>query len=119
MGCAGDIPTRVSRQDILRGSEVDEPPADLADCGIHLNATPYSPDGTFVSGDVTVEHSARDVTATECVLVRGFPNVPDDDGSPRLAAGFDAVTFKDERGEGGRLLGLFEGVSETYRDSKT
>ena len=71
IGCVGDIVTRVSRLDILRGREVDEQPADLTDYEIHLNATPYNSDGTFGPGDATVEHPTRDITTTEGVWV-GF-----------------------------------------------
>lgn len=118
IGCVGDIVTRVSRLDILRGRAADEQPADVTDYEIHLNAMPYNPDGTFGSPDsATVKHPTRDITTTRSFWGGGFSNVPDDDGSPRLAGGFNSVTFEDEDGEGGRFVGSFVGVSETYRDS--
>ncbi len=59
IGCVGDILTRVSRLDILRGRQADEQPADLTDYEIHLSATPYGPDGTFVPGAAALRHPTR------------------------------------------------------------
>ena len=44
-------------------------------------------------------------------------NIPDQEGNPRLAAGFTSVEFEESDGSVGSLFGTFVALSESFRQS--
>ena len=74
-------------------------------------------DGTFEHDDVTVRHPERTVTQSEGSWGGSLSNIPDQDGNPRLAAGFSDAAFEESDGSLGSFFGAFVALSERARIS--
>ncbi len=117
IGCAGDLVTRRAHFGIFLGDEVRDVRAIAAHYELHLGVTPFNPDGTFEHVDVTVKHPERTVTQSEGHWGGSLSNIPDQDGNPRLVAGFSGAGFEESDGSAGRFFGTFVALSEPLRAS--
>ena len=114
-GCTGDLVTRRAHFGIFFGGEVRDVRAIAADYELHLGVTPFNPDGTFEHVDVTVKHPERTVTHSEGHWGGSLSNIPDQDGNPRLVAGFSEADFEESDGSAGGFFGTFVALSESFR----
>ena len=117
IGCTGDLVTRRAHFGIFLGDEVLDVRAIAAHYELHLGVTPLNPDGTFEHVDVTVNHPERTVTQSEGHWGGSLSNIPDQDGNPRLVAGFSAADFEESDGSAGQFFGTFVALSEPFRAS--
>ena len=115
VGCVGGLITRRAHFGIFLGDEVRDVQAVAADYELHLGPTPISPDGTFEHTDVEVRHPERAVTQSEGHWGGALSNIPDQNGNPRLAAGFTSADFEESDGSTGIFFGTFVGLSEQFR----
>ena len=99
------------------GDEVVDTESLARDYEIHLGAVPLIPEGTFEGPNVSVTHPERTVVRTEGYWGGAVSSIPDNAGSPRLAAGFGGARFLEENGNQGRFSGVFVGLSEPYRSA--
>ena len=60
---------------------------------------PSTRDGTFEIEDVAVKHPDRTVTNSEGDWGGSLSNIPDENGNPRLAAGFTGAQFEESDGQ--------------------
>lgn len=118
IGCTGDLVTRRAHFGIFLGDEVRDVRAIAAHYELHLGVTPFNPDGTFEHVDVTVKHPERTVTHSEGHWGGSLSNVPDQDGNPRLVAGFSGADFEESDGSAGHFFGTFVALSENLRPSR-
>ena len=84
VGCAGGI--------FLTGTShtggVATPFSDVATpFKIYLRAAPIATNGSFIGGDVLLDHPGNLITVTNGLWGGVFSNVPDESGDPRLLAG--------------------------------
>lgn len=107
IGCEGGLVTRRAHFGIVLGDEVRDVQSIAAGYELHFGETPFNPDGNFEHTDVTVKHPERAVTQSEGFWGGTLSNVPDEDGNPRLVAGFSAAEF----------LGTFVALSEPFQAS--
>ena len=117
IGCAGDLVTRRAHFDIFLGDEVRDVQSVAAGYELHFGDTPLDPNGTFEHTDVAVMHPQRTVTQSEGHWGGSLSNIPDQEGNPRLAAGFSAADFEESDGSVGRFFGAFVALSESLRES--
>ena len=96
--------------------EVDVP---VKDYEIHFLSVPYNADGSFESGfdsaAASVRHPERDVTGSRGFWGGSLSAFDDEDGNPRLIAGFKDAGFEEEDGSRGFFWGVFTVLSETFR----
>ena len=118
IGCVGDISIRRSHLRTALGWRPTEPPeAAPTDYEVHFGVTPFQKNGAFESTDVTVTHPVRSVTQSGGHWGGQFSNRPDSAGNPRLVAGFTQGEFAEDDGGRGLLQGIFNALSEAYRNS--
>jgi len=117
IGCTGDLVTRRAHFGIFLGDEVRDVRAIAAHYELHLGVTPINPEGTFEHVDVTVKHPERTVTHSEGHWGGSLSNIPDQDGNPRLVAGFSGAYFEESDGSAGSFFGTFVTLSEAFRAS--
>ena len=117
IGCTGDFVTRRAHFGIFLGDEVRDVRAIAAHYDLHLGVTPFNPDGTFEHVDVTVKHPERTVIHSEGHWGGALSNIPDQDGNPRLVAGFSGAYFEESDGSVGEFFGTFVALSEPLRAS--
>ncbi|MCY4440590.1 MAG: hypothetical protein OXE53_10330 [Deltaproteobacteria bacterium] len=117
IGCTGDLVTRRAHFGIFLGDEVRDVRAIAAHYELHLGVTPINPDGTFEHVDVTVKHPERTVMHSEGHWGGTLSNIPDQDGNPRLVAGFSGAEFEESDGSAGEFFGTFVALSEPFRGS--
>ncbi len=118
IGCTGDLVTRRAHFGIFLGDEVRDVRAIAAHYDLHLGVTPFNPDGTFERVDVTVKHPERTVIHSEGHWGGSLSNIPDQDGNPRLVAGFSDSYFEESDGSAGEFIGTFVALSELLRASE-
>ena len=85
-----------------------------ADYEMHLGEAPISPEGTISHPAVTVRHPERTVTSAQGHWGGSLSSIPDEDGNPRLAAGFAGAAFEESDGSAGQFSGVFVAPSERY-----
>ena len=117
IGCEGDLVTRRAHFGIFLGDDLRDVRAVAADYELHFGASPVNPDGTFEHTDVTVKHPDRDVTRSEGDWGGTLSNIPDENGNPRLVAGFSSAGFEEGDGSAGQFIGTFVALSEPFRVS--
>ena len=117
IGCEGDLVTRRAHFGIFLGSEVRDVQAIAADYELHLGAASFDPVGNFEHSEVEVRHPDRTVTYSEGFWGGSLSNVPDEDGNPRLVAGFSGVGWNESDGGAGTFFGTFVALSEQFRAS--
>ena len=117
IGCTGDLVTRRAHFGIFLGDDVRDVRAIAAHYELHLGATPLNPDGTFEHDDVTVKHPERTVTHSEGHWGGSLSNIPDQEGNPRLVAGFSGGSFEESDGSAGEFFGTFVALSGSFRAS--
>ena len=117
IGCTGDLVTRRAHFGIFLGDEVRDVRTIAAHYDLHLGVTPFNPDGTFEHVDVTVKHPERSVIHSEGHWGGALSNIPDQDGNPRLVAGFSGAYFEESDGSAGEFFGTFVALSESFRES--
>ena len=118
IGCTGDLATRRLHFGIFLGDDVRDVRAVATDYELHLGPTPISSDGTFEHTDVEVRHPERTITQSEGHWGGSLSNRQDEDGNPRLVAGFTGAEFEESDGSEGVFFGTFVGLSETFRASE-
>jgi hypothetical protein len=95
--------------------EVDAP---LEDYEIHFTPVAYNDDGSFESGfdsaAASVRHPDRDVTGSRGFWGGSLSAFDDENGNPRLIAGFKEAGFEEEDGSRGFFWGVFTVHSETF-----
>ena len=101
IGCEGDLVTRRAHLGIFLGDEVRDVQSIAADYELHLGEAPFDPNGTFDHLDVTVKHPERTVIQSEGGWGGSLSNIPDQEGNPRLAAGFSDAVFEESDGSVG------------------
>ena len=117
IGCLGDIVTRRAHFGIFLGDEIRDVGAIATDYELHLGAAPFNANGNFESGDVKVTHPDRAIVRQEGHWGGGLSSVPDQDGNPRLTAGFNDVVFEESDGSEGVFSGSFVALSEAFGTS--
>ena len=117
IGCEGDLVTRRAHFGIFLGDEVRDAQAIATDYELHLGEAPFDPDGTFDHPEVTVTHPERTVTHSEGSWGGLLSNIPDQEGNPRLAAGFSDAEFEESDGSAGSFVGSFVALSDALRES--
>ena len=95
--------------------EVDAP---LEDYEIHFAPVAYNVDGSFESAfdsaAASVRHPEREVTGAHGFWGGSLSAFDDEDGNPRLIAGFKDAGFEEEDGSRGFFWGVFTVLSETF-----
>ena len=117
IGCEGDLATRRAHFGIFLGDEVLDVGSVATGYELHFGDTPLNPDGTFEHVDVTVMHPERTVTHSEGQWGGSLSNIPDQEGNPRLVAGFSGADFEESDGSVGAFFGTFVALSEPFRAS--
>ena len=117
IGCVGDLVTRRAHFGVFLGDELRDLGAIAKDYEIHLATAILGEDGTFERDRVTVRHPDRTVTQSEGHWGGLLSRRRDEDGNPRLVAGFSDVGFQESDGSEGAFGGSFLGLSEKYRET--
>ena len=117
IGCEGDLVTRRAHFGIFLGDEVRDVQSIAAGYELHLGEAPFNPDGTFDHPDVTVKHPERTVIHSEGSWGGSLSRIPDQEGNPRLAAGFSNAEFEESDGGAGSFFGSFVALTESFRQS--
>jgi len=117
IGCEDDLVTRRAHFGIFLGDEVLDVRSIAAGYELHFGDTALNPDGTFEDVDVTVKHPSRTVTDSEGYWGGSLSNLPDQEGDPRLVAGFSTADFEESDGSVGTFFGTFVALSEPFRAS--
>ncbi len=116
VGCDGDLVTRRAHFGFFLGDELHDTRTTIADYELHLGRAPISPEGNISHPEVTVRHPAREITASQGHWGGSLSNRPDEDGNPRLVAGFVYTRFVEGDDSDGVFFGAFVAPSETYGD---
>ncbi len=116
VGCEGDLVSRRAHFGFFLGDELHDTRTSIADYELHLGTAPISPEGNISHPEVTVRHPTRDITASQGHWGGSLSNRPDEDGNPRLAAGFVQTRFVEGDDSDGVFFGAFVAPSETYGD---
>ena len=114
IGCEGDLVSRRAHFGFFLGDELHDTRTTIADYELHLGRAPISPEGNISHPEVTVRHPAREITASQGHWGGSLSNRPDEDGNPRLAAGFVYTRFAEGDDSDGVFFGAFVAPSETY-----
>ena len=114
IGCVGDLVTQRAHFGIFLGEELLDVSALAKDYEFHLATAILGEDGTFERNRVTVRHPDRTVTQSEGHWGGLLSRRQDEDGNPRLVAGFNGVSFQESDGSEGEFVGSFLGLSETF-----
>lgn len=117
IGCTGDLVTRRAHFDIFLGAGIQDDRELGAGYELHMGSVPFGSDGFFESTDVEVRHPDRTITDSGGFWGGLFSNVPDEDGNPRLVAGFSSAGFQEDDGSSGRFVGAFVGLTERFKES--
>ena len=112
IGCEGDLVTRRAHFGIFLGDEVRDVQSIATGYELHLGEAPFNPDGTFEHAEVTVKHPERTVTHSEGSWGGSLSNIPDQEGNPRLVAGFSGAEFEESDGSVGSFVGSYVALSE-------
>ena len=115
IGCVGDLVTQRAHFGVFLGEELRDVGAIATDYELHLATAIFGEDGTFERDRVTVRHPDRTVTQSEGAWGGALSSRRDEDGNPRLVAGFNGVDFQESDGSEGEFVGSFLGLSETFR----
>ena len=115
VGCVGDIVPVRKHFNYFLGNEVIDREDVAKDYELHLAPAPLREDGMFESTKVTVTHPERTVATSEGFWGGAVSSRRDAVGNPRLAAGFNIVSFGEEDGSEGLFVGSFLGLSEDFR----
>ena len=114
IGCEGDLVTRRAHFGIFLGDELRDAQAIATGYELLLVEAPIGPDGTIAHPAVTVRHPERDITEVAGHWGGSLSNIQDEDGNPRLAAGFVGASFAESDGSAGRFSGVFVAPSEQF-----
>ena len=117
IGCVGDLVTRRTHFGVFLGHELRDVEALAKDYELHLATAIFREDGQFDRERVTVRHPERTVTRSEGFWGGALSSRQDEDGNPRLVAGFNGVSFEESDGSEGEFFGSFLGLSETFRET--
>ena len=115
IGCAGDLVTRRAHFGIFLGDEVRDVQSIATEYELHLGEAPFNPDGTFDHAEVTVKHPERTIIHSQGSWGGTLSNIPDQEGNPRLVAGFSDADFEESDGGVGSFFGSFVALSESLR----
>ena len=117
IGCVGDLVTQRRHFGVFLGGELRDVQARAKDYELHLATAIFGEDGVFERHRVTVRHPDRTVTQSEGAWGGAFSSRQDEDGTPRLVAGFNSVYFQESDGSEGEFFGSFLGLSEAFRET--
>ena len=117
IGCEGDLVTRRAHFGIFLGDEVRDVQSIATGYELHLGDATFNPDGTFEHAVVAVKHPERTVIHSEGDWGGTLSSVPDQEGNPRLVAGFSSAEFEESDGSAGSFFGSFVALSESLRAS--
>ncbi len=117
IGCVGDLVTQRGHFGIFLGEELGDVQGIAKDYEIHLATAIIREDGRFDRDRLTLRHPERTVTLTEGFWGGALSSRQDTDGNPRLVAGFNAVSFEENDGSSGEIVGSFVALSERFREN--
>ena len=123
LGCTGDLVADRThleyRFEQIPERFLPEVDAPLKDYEIHFAPIAYSADGSFESefssAAASVRHPDREVTGSHGYWGGSVSAFDDEDGNPRLIAGFKDAGFQEEDGSRGFFWGVYTVLSETFR----
>ena len=115
IGCVGDLETKRSYFGYFLGDDVRDTRSIARDYELHLDETAVGEDGNFEHESVTVRHPTRGIVSSEGFWGGTLSNIPDRDGNPRLATGFNIGEFEESDGSQGRFFGAFVALSDGLR----
>ena len=118
IGCMGDLVTQRAHFGIFLGDGVRDVRSIAAHYELHFGETPFASDGTFQHADVEVRHPDRSITQSEGDWGGTLSSIPDQDGNPRLVAGFSSVDFEESDSSEGTFFGTFLALSEGLQAPK-
>ena len=106
IGCAGDLIVRRAHFSVFLGAEILDPDATTTSYELHLDEVRFDAVyGTFQGGAITVTHPERTIVAADGSWGGALSSKPDQEGHPRLVAGFTGVEFEEDDGSEGALWG--------------
>ena len=117
IGCVGDLVTQRAHFGVFLGRELRDVQGLARDYELHLATAIFREDGQFDRGKVTVRHPERTVTLSEGHWGGALSSRRDEDGNPRLVAGFNGISFEESDGSAGEFVGSFLGLSGPFRAS--
>ena len=117
IGCVGDLVTQRAHFGVFLGQELRDLGALAKDYELHLATAIFREDGMFDRDRVTLRHPERTVTLSEGFWGGALSSRQDENGNPRLVAGFNGVYFEESDGSAGELFGSFLGLSEAFRET--
>ena len=117
IGCVGDLVTQRAHFGVFLGRELIDVQGLARDYELHLPTAIFREDGQFDRGKVVLRHPERTVTQSEGYWGGALSSRRDEDGNPRLVAGFNGVSFEESDGSEGELVGSFLGLSGPFRAS--
>lgn len=117
IGCAGDLVTQRAHFGVFLGRELIDVQGLAKDYELHLATAIFREDGQFDRDRVTLRHPERTVTLSEGFWGGALSSRQDENGNPRLVAGFNGVYFEESDGSAGELFGSFLGLSEAFRET--
>ena len=117
IGCVGELVTRRAHFSVFLGDELLDLDGLARDYELHLATALIRDDGMFERDRVTVRHPERAVTQSDGLWGGALSSRQDLDGNPRLAAGFSIVSFEENDGSKGSIVGSFLGLSETFKET--
>lgn len=123
LGCTGDLVADRThleyRFEQLPERYLPQVDAPLRDYEIHFSLVAYNDDGSFESefssAAASVRHPEREVTGSHGYWGGSLSAYDDEDGNPRLIAGFKDAGFQEEDGSRGFFWGVFTVLSDTFR----
>ena len=117
IGCVGDLVTQRAHFGVFLGQEPVDVQGLARDYEIHLATAIFREDGQFDRDRVTLRHPERTVTLSEGFWGGALSSRQDEDGNPRLVAGFNGVSFEESDGSAGEFFGSFLCLSEAFRET--
>ena len=117
VGCVGDLVTQRKHFGVFLGQDLIDVAAVPRDYELHLASAFIRENGTFERQRITLRHPERTVTRSESLWGGAMSSRQDEDGNPRLVAGFNHIIFEESDGSEGAFLGSFLGLSETFRET--
>ena len=117
IGCVGDLVTQRKHFGVFLGEELIDAQGLTKDYELHLATAFIREDGMFERERIILRHPERTVTQSEGLWGGALSSRQDEDGNPRLVAGFSAISFEESDGSEGQFVGSFLGLSETFRET--
>ena len=113
----GDLVAQRAHFGVFLGQELIDVGAMAADYELHLATAIIREDGMFERERVTLRHPERTITQSEGFWGSALSSRQDEDGNPRLMAGFNGVYFQESDGSEGEVFRSFLGLREAFRET--